>query len=76
MQKCPICKEQLPNEHWRLLQDHAACQKPMPSAPKADHLQESGGASLVAQGIDRLMHAVEGVIAAINPNIDIEKLDK
>ena len=54
MHPCPVCREPLPNEHWRVLADHAACQRPVPSAPKADHLQESGGVSLVTQGINRL----------------------
>jgi hypothetical protein len=76
MHQCPVCREPLPNEHWRVLADHAACQRPAPLAPEADHLQESGGVSLVTQGINRLRNAVEGVVAAINPSIDIEKLDK
>jgi hypothetical protein len=76
MHQCPVCREQLPNEYWRILADHAACQRPVPSAPKADHLQESGGVSLVTQGINRLRNAVEEVVAAINPSIEIKKLDQ
>jgi hypothetical protein len=76
MHQCPMCRKPLPHEHWRVLADHAVCQKPVPLAPEADHSEESGGASLVAKGIDRLMTAVEGVVAAINPSVDTKKLDE
>jgi hypothetical protein len=74
--RCPVCREPLPFEHWRVLAEHAACQKPVLFAPEAGHAQESGGVSLVAEGVDRLMRAVEGIVTAMNPSVDIQKLDK
>jgi hypothetical protein len=74
--RCPMCQAPLPFEHWRVLADHAVCQKPVPSAPEAGHAQKSGEVSFVAQGVDRLMHAVEVLVTAMNPSIDIQGLDK
>ena len=76
MHRCPVCQAPLPLEHWRVLADHAACQKPVPLAPEAGHAQEGGAASLVAEGVDRLMRAVEGIVTAMNPSVDIQELDK
>jgi len=70
--RCPVCQTPLPFEHWRVLADHAVCQKPMPLAPEAGHAPEGGAASLVAQGVDRLMRAVEGVVTVMNPSVDLE----
>jgi hypothetical protein len=44
----------------------------MPLAPEAGHAPEGGAASLVAQGVDRLMRAVEGVVTVMNPSVDLE----
>jgi hypothetical protein len=71
--QCPVCQELLPFEHWRVLADHAACQKPVPSAPEAGHAQEGGAVSFVTEGVDRLMRAVAGIVTAMNPGLDREQ---
>ena len=76
MHRCPVCRELLPFEHWHVLADHATCQKPVPLAPEAGHAQKSGEVSFVAQGVDRLMRAVEGIVTAMNPSIDIQESEK
>jgi hypothetical protein len=76
MHRCPVCQAPLPFEHWRVLAEHAACQKPVPTAPEAGHAQEAGGVSLVAQGVDRLMRAVEGIVTAMNPSVDLEQKEQ
>jgi hypothetical protein len=60
--RCPVCQAPLPDEHWRVLADHAACRKPVPSAPETGHAQEGG--------------AVESIVTAMNPSVDIQELDK
>jgi hypothetical protein len=63
----------LPDEHWRVLADHTACQKPAPPAvpePEAERSEEMGERSLISKGLDRLRNAVEGAIATVSPNID------
>jgi hypothetical protein len=79
MHQCPVCRDQLPNEHWRVLVDHAACQKPAPPpppAPEADHSVEIAEASLLSKGVDRLRSVVEGAIATITTNTDAKELDQ
>ena len=66
MHQCPICREELPNAHWRVLADHTACQKPAPP-PEG---------SLITKGIDLLRSAVEGAIATMSPTADPKKLDE
>jgi len=73
--RCPVCREPLSFEHWHILADHAACQKPVTSAPEAGHAQEGGTVSPAAEGVDRLMRAVEGIVTAMNPSVNIQKLD-
>jgi hypothetical protein len=71
--RCPVCQAPLPFEHWRVLADHVVCQKLMPSAPETDHAQGGGAASRVAKGVNRLLSAVEGIVTAVNPDVDLEK---
>jgi hypothetical protein len=71
-----VCQELLPFEHWRVLADHSACQKPVPLAPEAGRSQDGGAVSRVAKGVNRLLSAVEGVVTAINPSVDTQELDK
>ena len=78
MSQCPVCREELPHEHWRVFADHAACEKPVPPplpASDADRSDEVGEASLITKGIDHLMSAVEGVVAAMSPPTDPKKRD-
>jgi hypothetical protein len=79
MHQCPVCREELPNEHWRVFADHTVCQKPAPPRPpepEVDRSEEIGEASLIAKGIDRLRSAVEGAIATISTNTDAKELDQ
>ena len=78
MTQCPMCREPLPNEHWRVLAEHTACQKPAPPPPRepeADRSEEVGEASVITKGIGLLRSAVEGAIATMSPNTDAKKLD-
>jgi hypothetical protein len=79
MDQCPVCREPLPNEHWRVFADHTACQKPVPPPPPepdADGSDEVGEASLITKGIDILRSAVEGAIATMSTPTDPKKLDE
>jgi hypothetical protein len=70
--RCPVCQAPLSFEHWRVLADHAACQKPVPLAPEAGRSQDGGAVSRVAKGVNRLLSAVEGVVTAVHPSVDRE----
>ena len=56
--------------------DHVACQKPVPLAPEAGHVQEGGAVSRVARGVNRLLSTVEGIVTAVNPSGDIQESNK
>ena len=77
MSQCPVCRELLPNEHWRVFADHASCQKPAPPpAAEANRSEEMGEASLLTKGIDRLRSMVEGAIATMSTSTEATKSDE
>ena len=65
MSQCPVCRESLPNEHWRVFADHASCQKPAPPpAAEADRSEEM------------LRSVVEGAIATMSTSTEAAKSDE
>ena len=79
MSQCPVCREELPHEHWRVFADHAACEKPVPPplpASDADRSDEVGEASLITKGVDLLRSAVEGAMTTISPHTNAKNLDE
>ena len=74
MYPCPVCREPLPDEHWRVLAEHATCQKPAllpPPEPEADRSAETAQASRISKGLDRLRSAVGEAIATISTSGDV-----